>query len=302
MKILLVEPIYCEAIIALRSKFELFVEILPNKERLLEVIEDKDVVILKSRIELDKEAIFAAKHLKLVVMAGIGLDHICLDELKKRGIAWFNIPDLSARGVAELVLGLTLSLARKICLGDSLLRNNEFKLWKRPELMGFNLQDRLFGIVGYGKIGKEMASVAKCFGMKVQVYVRNSDHKTFEQNITPVTFQNLLKTSDVISIHVPLTDETKGMFSKPEFELMQETALLINTSRGGVVNEKDLYHALKSKIIGGAALDVFEQKKPDDSLFELDNIVVTPHIGAMTQETQEQIGLQIVKKIFEFFK
>jgi D-3-phosphoglycerate dehydrogenase / 2-oxoglutarate reductase len=301
MKILLVEPIYCEAITALKSKFELFVEILPNKTRLLEVIKDKDIIILKSRIELDKEVISAAKHLKLVAMAGIGLDHICLDELNRRGIAWFNIPDLSARGVAELALGLTLSLARKICLADSLLRTNQWQSWKRPELIGITLQDRLFGIVGYGKIGKEMASVAKCFGMKVQVYVRNSEHKTFEEEVTPVTFQSLLKTSDIISLHVPLTDETRGLFSKPEFEQMQETAFLINTSRGGVVNEKDLYQALKTKTIAGAALDVFEQKKPYAPLFELDNIVVTPHIGAMTQETQEQIGLQIVKKIFDFF-
>lgn len=302
MKILLLEPICCEAIIALRSKFELFVEILPNKKRLLEIIEDKDIVILKSRIKLDKEVILAAKHLKLVVMAGIGLDHICLEELKKREIAWFNIPDLSARGVAELALGLTLSLARKICLADSLLRNHEYQPWKRPELMGCNLQYRIFGIVGYGKIGKEMASVAKCFGMNVQVYVRDSENKTFEEDIRPVTFQTLLKTSDIISLHLPLTTETRELFSKPEFEQMQETAFLINTSRGEIVNEKDLYYALKSKIIAGAALDVFEQKTPYDPLFELDNIVVTPHIGAMTQETQEQIGLQIVKKIFEFFK
>jgi D-3-phosphoglycerate dehydrogenase len=302
MKILLLEPIYCEAIVALKNKFEVFVEILPSKSKLIKIIENKDVIILKSRIKLDKEIISAAKKLKLVVMAGIGLDHICLDELTKRGIAWFNIPDLSARGVAELTLGLALALSRKICLADSLLKSNQWKAWKRPELMGFNLQDRIFGVVGYGKTGKETCSIAKNFGMNVQVYARNPESKTFEENITPVTFLNLLKTSDIISIHVPLTDETKNMFSTPEFEMMQDTAFLINVSRDSVVNEKDLYHALKSKIIGGAALDVFQDEIMHyNSLFKLDNIIFTPHIGAMTQETQEQIGLQIVKKIFDFF-
>jgi D-3-phosphoglycerate dehydrogenase len=298
-KILVVEPISCEAIIALTSKFDVLVEILPNKKRLLELIEDQEILILRSRIKLDKEVIFAAKNLKLVAMAGIGVDHLPLDELKRRGIAWFNVPDLSARDVAEFTLGMTLSLARKICLADSLLRfKNE---WRRNELIGVSLMDKTFGVVGYGEIGKETSYLAKCFGMNVLVYVRNSQKNKFDEGVTAVSFQELLRSSDIISIHLPLTDDTRGQFSEKEFDLMKETALLINIARGGIINEDALYNALKTRSIGGAALDVFEHERQYNRLFELDNIVVTPHIGAMTQEAQGQIGVQLVEKIFDFF-
>ena len=163
-------------------------------------------------------------------------------------------------------------------------------------------KSELIGIVGYGEIGKETGTLAKGFGMKVQVYVRNLANKTLAEGITPVSFSDLLTTSDIISIHVPLTDETRNLFSKQEFERMKETALLINTSRGGVINEKELYKALRDRTIGGAAIDVYEKERQYNTLFELSNIVVTPHIGAMTQEAQEQIGLQIVKKIVKFFE
>ncbi len=208
------------------------------------------------------------------------------------------MPYLSARDVAEFALGMTLSLARKICLADSRLRHNQ---WQKSELIGMSLRHKTFGIVGYGEIGKETATLAQCFGMKVQVYVRNLVNKQLDESVKPVTFSELLKTSDIISIHVPLTAETKGLFSEKEFELMKDTALLINTSRGGVINEKELYKALRDRTIGGAAIDVYEKERQYNTLFELNNIVVTPHIGAMTQEAQEQIGLQIVKKIVKFF-
>lgn len=298
MKILLVEPISCEALIELKKKFDVFVEILPHDNRLLKVIENKDIIILKSRVKLDRDVILAAKNLKLVAMAGIGVDHICVDELKARGIAWFNLPYLSARDVAEFTLGMIFSLARKICLADSLLRKNQ---WKKSELIGISLRNRTLGIIGYGEIAKETCALAKCLGMKIQIYVRNREHKKFEDGVTPVAFSDLLSSSDIISIHVPLTEQTRGMFSEPEFGLMKDNALLINTSRGGIVNEKALYKALKSRSIGGAAIDVFEKERQYNRLFELDNVVVTPHIAAMTQEAQEQIGIKLVNKIFEFF-
>lgn len=298
MKILLLEPIYCEALIALKNQFEVFIEILPNKEKLIDVIKNKDILILRSRIKLDKEVILAAENLKLVAMAGMGIDNICLDELKKRRIAWFNVPYVSARDVAEFTLGMMLSLSRKICLADSLLRKNH---WKKSELIGTSLEEKIFGIVGYGEIGQQIGTLANYLGMNVQVYTRNSQSNTFKKNITPVSLEKLLKTSDIISIHVPLTEETRGMFSTTELEIMKETALLINTSRGGIINEEDLYNALKNRTIGGAAVDVFENERQYSKLFELDNVVVTPHIAAMTQEAQEKIGVQIVEKITDFF-
>jgi D-3-phosphoglycerate dehydrogenase len=297
-KILLLEPIYCEALIALKNRFEVIVEILPNKEKLIEVIKDKEVLILRSRIKLDKEVIGAAKNLKLVAVAGMGVDNICLEELKNRGITWFNVPYISARDVAEFTFGLILSLSRRICLADSLLRKNQ---WKKSELIGTSLEDKIFGIVGYGEIGQKIGSLAKCLGMNVQVYTKHAQNKTFESNITPVSLEKLLRTCDIISIHVPLTEETRGMFSRTELEMMKETALLINTSRGGIINEEDLYHALKDRTIGGAAVDVFENERQYSKLFELDNVVLTPHIAAMTQEAQEKIGVEIVEKITDFF-
>ncbi|MEK8020749.1 MAG: NAD(P)-dependent oxidoreductase [Candidatus Parabeggiatoa sp.] len=299
LKILVVEPICCEAIVSLKTQFDVCVDIKPDKKRLLELIANQEILILKSEVKLDKELISAAKNLKLVAIAGIGIDNISLDDLKKRGIAWFNVPYLSAKDVAEFTLGLTLSLARKISLADSLLRKNE---WIRHELMGISLRGKQFGVIGYGEIGKETSALAKNFGMKVQVYTRDSETKQFEKSITPVSFYKLLRTSDIISIHLPLNDETNNLFSQKEFEWMKSTALFINTSRGKIVNEDALYYALKSKKISGAAVDVFQNEGQYNRLFELDNIVVTPHIAALTHEAQEKIGLQVVKKIFEFFR
>jgi D-3-phosphoglycerate dehydrogenase / 2-oxoglutarate reductase len=297
IKILIVEPICCEAIVTLKTQFEVCVEIKPSKKRLLELIKEQEILILKSEVKLDKEIISAAKNLKLVAVAAVGIDNIPTQELDNRGIGWFNVPYISAKDVAEFTVGLTLSLARKIAFADSLLRQNE---WPRYELIGMSLRGKTFGVIGYGETGKETAILAKNFGMKIQVYTRDSSKKQFESDIKPVSFYKLLRTSDIISIHASLNDETLNMISDKEFEWMKPSALLINISRGKILNEQALYHALKKNKIAGAAIDVFENEGQYNPLFELDNIVVTPHIAALTHEAQEKIGLQVVKKIFTY--
>lgn len=298
MKVLVVDPFDAKAINNLIKKFDVLVELHPNRERLVDIIGDKDILILRSGIQLDKPIIDQAKNLKLVARAGNGMDNIDVDTLNSRGVSWFNVPALSTRDVAEFTFGLILSVARKIACADAYLRKNE---WKKKEMIGTSLYGKVLGLVGYGKIAKEVASIAKAFGMPVSVYVRNYYNKTFESGVLPVSFSYLLEKSDVISLHVPLTDETTNLIAAEQLMSMKRSAFLINMSRGGIVNETDLYYALKNNVIAGAATDVFQVEKEYSKLFELENIVVTPHIGAMTLESQERIGEAVVKRIMEFF-
>ena len=192
--------------------------------------------------------------------------------------------------------------ARNIAPADKSLRSGE---WKRSKYLGVELDGKTLGVVGLGNIGGQVALYAKPFGMKVVAFDPVLTKERAEHlGVEMVEFERLLEVSDYISVHVPLTDRTRGLFSMPQFKKMKRTARIINTSRGGVVNEKDLHEALSTKEIAGAALDVYETEPPpkDHPLFGLENITLTPHLAASTEEAQVKVAILIAEQFVDFFK
>lgn len=298
-KILIVDPVHPYAINELEKRFNLVYHLYPSPEEFKKLIGDADVVVLRSGVKLTKEIIEAGKNLKMIVRAGIGMDNIDIQAAKERKIKVFNIPNISFSSVAEFTFGLILSVTRKISLANSQLQKN---LWKKKELYGNELKGKTIGIVGLGNIGSRVAEIAKGFGMNVLACVKNNfeerTKKLKKEGIEVLSLHELLKKSDIVSLHVPLTDKTRDLITKKELKLMKNSSYLINMSRGGVVNEQDLYEALKKKKrIAGAASDVFLYEKKKNLLFNLENFVATPHIGAMTFESQEKIAKILVQNI-----
>jgi len=299
MKVAICDPIDKKAIEELKA---LNVEIydfsdLP-KEELPEKLEDKEIIIVRSATKVKGELLDALKNAKLIIRGGVGLDNIDLEGAKAKGIKVVNTPEASSISVAELAIGFMFALSRHIVRGTVGLREGK---WEKKQLKGTELFGKTLGIIGMGRIGREVAKRAKCLGMNVIAtrHVRQIP----EELAKTVSYDELYKEADFISIHIPLTEETKHMISKEAFEKMKDGVVIINCSRGGVVDEKALLEALKNGKVKGAALDVFEVEPPvDNELLKLDNVIGTPHIGASTKEAQARIGVAIVEKIKGFLE
>lgn len=270
-----------------------------------ELVKDADVIVVRSRTKVTRSLIEAASQLKLIARCGVGLDNIDLKTAEERGITVINSPESSAISVAELTMGLILSLLRKIPLADRSMKEGK---WLKRELEGQQLYGKILGLIGFGRIGQAVAERARAFGAKVIAYdIDNSKAIIAEKmGVTflsgPNALETLLKNSDIISLHVPLTDETKLLIGRREFDLIKPGSYLINTSRGGIVDEEALYHALKSGKLAGAALDVFGEEPPKMSpLISLPNVICTPHIGSSTFECQLTNSTEIAKQIINFF-
>lgn len=269
-----------------------------SKEKLIEVIPEIDVLVVRSATKVTADIIEAGKKLKIIARAGIGLDNIDVKKAQEKGIKVLNTPGASAISVAELTFGLILSCVRHIPKGTMDLKEGK---WTKKELKGNEIFGKTLGIIGFGNIGREVAKRALCFGMKVLAYdpyVNRTDPQ-----VEIVDIDTLFKDSDIISLHVPLTKETKHIINKETISKMKDGVVIINASRGGVVDEEALYNGLINGKIKAAGFDVFEVEPPFDELrkklLSLPNVVATPHIGASTVEGQERVGIEIVKKIFE---
>jgi len=298
MRILVLSKIDEEGIRLLRQRHEVEVALNLSEGELLHKVSDADALIVRAKPEVRKPLIENAPKLKVVGRAGVGLDNIDVSECEKRGIVVLNAPLAATNSVAEHVFALLLSFARNIPKAD---RSTKEGQWLKGELMGFELRGKTLGIVGFGRIGYRLGEIATSFGMKVLAY-DVIDISALAQRIgaTVVPLEKLIEESDFISIHVPLLDSTRNLISASQIAKMKPTAVIINTSRGGVVNEKDLYEALRDKKIAGACLDVFEEEPLRNSpLQTLDNIVLTPHIAANTREGQKAAGIEIAQKVIE---
>jgi len=269
-----------------------------SKEKLIEVIPEIDVLVVRSATKVTADIIEAGKKLKIIARAGIGLDNIDVKKAQEKGIKVLNTPGASAISVAELTFGLILSCVRHIPKGTMDLKEGK---WTKKELKGNEIFGKTLGIIGFGNIGREVAKRALCFGMKVLAYDPYVNRTDLQVEI--VDLDTLFKDSDIISLHVPLTKETKHIINKEAISKMKDGVIIINTSRGGVVDEEALYNGLINGKIKAAGFDVFEVEPPFDELrkklLSLPNVVATPHIGASTVEGQERVGIEIVKKIFE---
>ena len=297
MKVLVSDKIADSAVEGIRSLgHSLTVKIGMKPEELMTVIPDYECIVVRSATKLRKPVIDAANKLKLIIRGGVGLDNIDVDYAKSKGIEVKNTPAASSVSVAELTMGHFLNLARHITTGTISLRKGK---WEKKSLKGIELYQKTLGIIGFGRIGRELAKRAMCFGMNVLAY--DPFVKKTDMNVKLVELNELLKAADFISLHLPHTDKTHHFISEEQFNIMKDEAIFVNCARGGVVNEVALYEALKSGKLYGAALDVFEKEPPESSpLLELDNFSCTPHLGATTKEGQGRVGDEIISILKEY--
>ena len=268
---------------------------------LIQIIGDYEAVVVRSATRITAEVIEHGRQLKVIARAGAGLDNIDVVEARHRGIKVINSPDANTRAVAEHTLGLLLALARHIPRADASLKEGK---WEKKKLMGTGLYGKTLGIIGFGRIGREVAIRAKAFGMKVLVNQRRpTPELNLELGVEGVDLADLLRESDFVSLHVPAKAETQNLIGANELALMKPTACLINTSRGVVVDEAALLAALNNGRLAGAALDVFVKEPAIDSaLAQHERVVATPHIAASTEDAQTEAAISVAQQLVELFR
>jgi D-3-phosphoglycerate dehydrogenase len=260
------------------------------KFELLETISEYNAIIIRSATKVKADLLAKAKKLRVIGRAGEGLDNVDLEKAAELGIVVVNTPHASYVSVAELTIGHLLALARGIVEGTLSLREGK---WTKDELMGVEVNGKTLGVIGCGHIGKTVERLAISLGMKVLVV----EECIFDRFIS---LDEMLPQSDFVTIHVPLTPHTRHMISTKEFKMMKNGVMVIDCSRGGVVDQEALYHALMSGKVKAAAVDVFEEEPPRNSkLLTLKNVIATPHIGAQTREAQLKTSIQIARKVIE---
>ena len=295
-----VDPILNKILIDNGLKVSYEPEITP--EQILEKISTFNIVIVRSRTTITKEMIEKADNCKIIARVGVGLDNVDQEAAKTKDIRVINAVEGAMNAVAELVLGLMLSLARQTARGDRAIRNEQ---WLKKELKGTELRGKYLGIIGLGNIGKRLGRLARALNMNIIGYDVMPIDEEFakEVGLMKADLSTLLQSPDYVSIHVPLLDSTYHLLNAEKMATMKKTAKIINTSRGGVVDEDALYNAIKNGNLGGAALDVFEKEPAiGTKLAELDNVILTPHIGAQTKEAQSLAANVIAEKIIQILR
>jgi len=303
MKVLVAAPLHEKAVEILKNAgLEVVYEEYPDQEKLKELVKDVSAIIVRSKPKVTKEIIDTAPNLKVIARAGVGLDNIDVEYAKSKGIEIVNAPAASSRSVAELAIALIFNVARKVAFADRKMREG---VWAKKQCMGFELEGKTLGVIGFGRIGYAVAKIAKAIGMKILLYdVIKNEERAREVDGKFVELEELLKNSDVITIHVPLLENTHHLINEERLKLMKPTAILINTSRGPIVDTNALVKALQEGWIAGAGLDVFEEEPlpKDHPLTKFDNVVLTPHIGASTVEAQERAGIEVAEKVVKILK
>jgi|TARA_B100001964_G_scaffold156494_1_gene171915 phosphoglycerate dehydrogenase-like enzyme len=305
-KILITEFMNQNSIRYLKKKFNVVYNknFWKNKKKLENIISNFDAIIVRNKTQVNESLLKQTNNLKFIGRLGVGLDNINTKYCKKRRIHVQPATGMNADSVAEYVIGSSLYLIKNISLLHDGTTNG---LWPRTLLNSREIKGKIFGLLGFGTIGKKVCKLAKNFGAEVvsfDPYINKSIQKKF--NIKLLSFKKLIKISDIISIHLPLNDKTKNLIKYSTFTLMKKKPIIINSSRGSIVNENDLIRAYKKKLISGFALDVFNQepvskifyKKIDKSI----NCIITPHIAGVTDESNIRVSDFIVKKLIKFFR
>jgi len=275
-------------------------EITP--EQIAEKIGNFEVVVVRSRTKMTRELIAKADKCKIIARVGIGLDNIDQEAAKEKNIRVINAVEGAITAVAELVIGLMISMAREIPRADREIRNGN---WIKKELMGSELKGKYLGIVGLGNIGKRLGRLARALNMNIIGYdvIPIDDEFSKEVGLMKADLDTLLSSADYVSFHVPLLDSTRHMINAEKLKMMKNTARIINTSRGGVIDKGALYNSLKDGSLAGAALDVFEvEPATENKLITLPNFIATPHIGAQTKEAQLLAANIIAEKIIQILR
>lgn len=303
MKILVASTLDPDALNSLRAQHDVVSEVRPGPTRLHELLPDQEAVILRSGVQLDREALKRAPHLRLVIRAGSGLDNIDQDYLFEHGIRLERIPGPAARSVAEMSFGLMLAVYRRIAEADRSMRRAE---WRKSQLFGRTLDEKTLGIVGLGNIGRRVAELGVAWGMNVIGCVERPSPSVSARlakgKVELLAFPDVLARADVVSIHVPLQESTRGLIGEKELAMMKTDAVLIHMARGGVVDEAALLDALLTKRLAGAGVDVHvrEGEGLRSPLADLENVVLTPHLGSTTVDTQRAIGKEVLRIVDGF--
>ena len=299
MKILISDKLSQTAIEEIKKVdgFDVTVKTGMSPEELGAEIGNYDGIVIRSATKLKAEILEAAKNLKIVVRAGIGLDNVDLKKAEELGVKVFNTPTATSITVAEYTIGLMFAAARMIPQAYASMREHK---WEKKKFVGSELYGKTAGIIGFGRIGREVGRRELALGMNV-IFFDIFDIKT-DISARQVDLETLLKEADYISMHLPLTDKTRNMIDKKEFELMKDEAVIINVSRGGTINEKALLETLQTGKLKAAILDVFETEPPVNyELIDHPRVIPLPHLGASAKEGQERAGLEVVRILKEFF-
>jgi D-3-phosphoglycerate dehydrogenase / 2-oxoglutarate reductase len=301
MRILVASKIDPGALEQLGASHDVINAVGVPREELERRMEDREALVFRSGVDIDDRLLERSPDLRLIVRAGSGLDNIALASVQERGIAVHRIPGPGARAVAELTFALFLGLARQVLYADRLLREGH---WAKSEIVGWNLEGKTLGIVGLGSIGTTVARLGRAWGMRVVGCVRHPNEVRAdafaEEGIELMSLEEVLASSDFVSVHVPLGEETRGLIGAGELARMRPGSFLVNIARGGVVDEAALLEALRAgQRPAGAALDVHvnEGEGRVSPFAELSNAILTPHIGATTVDAQRQIGEEIVRLV-----
>ncbi len=265
-----------------------------NKEALIEEnIADADILLVRSGTNITKELIDKANSLKIIARCGVGIDNIEISEATKKNIFVTNTPNANIISAAELTIGLMIAAARNISIADNSLKNKE---WSRSEFIGIELYGKQLGLVGFGKVARLVSERLQSFGMKVVFYDPFVESSTeVEQKLN---LNELLETSDFVSLHVPKTDETKNLISKDKLSIMKSNAIIINASRGGVIDEDAVFELVNQNKLFSAGFDVYENEPPNLDKESINSKAITlPHLGASTKEAQQRTGKEVVDNI-----
>jgi D-3-phosphoglycerate dehydrogenase / 2-oxoglutarate reductase len=297
IKILVSDPLSDEGLKILTGvkEFQVDVKTELTPEELKGIIKDYDALIVRSSTKVTKDIIGSAQRLKVIGRAGVGLDNVDLEAATQKGIIVMNTPGGNTISTAEHTMSMLLALSRNIPQANLSVKKGE---WKRSKFMGVELYNKTLGIIGLGRIGSELAKRAFSFGMKVLAYDPFLSLEVAKSlGIEAVELKELLENSDYITVHTPLTEQTKHMISDKEFAIMKKSARVVNCARGGIIDEQALAKAIKEGKIAGAAMDVFEKEpvSPDNELLKLDNVITTPHLGASTEEAQVNVAIEVVE-------
>ena len=300
-KILLSQEIHKDAVKLLKDKgFEIIVSTSPEDEAVRGLVSDVDAIIVRTATKLSRETIFSASNLKVIARTGAGVDNVDVDAATEKNIPVCNTPEANIDSVAEHTVAFMFGLSKYLTIMDAAVRENNFSI--RNSYLPVDLEDKVLGLVGFGKIGRKVAQICnKCFKMKIFYFdlFLPEDLKTDFECERLSKIGEIFTISDFISIHIPYTKENHHIIGKDILGLMKRSAFIINTSRGGIIDEEALADVLKEDKISGAALDVFENEPPNrnNELLKLKNIILTPHSAALTKESSRRMAMHAAQGV-----
>lgn len=301
-RVLICDPIAEDGVVMLQRFADVDHKGKLDEETLLSIVNEYDGLIVRSATQITAEVIERAPRLKVIGRAGSGLDNIDVSKAREMNIAVINSPDANTVAVAEHTMGLLLAMARRLPRADLSLKEGK---WEKKQLMGTGLSGKTLGIIGFGRIGREVAKRAQAFNMKILVNQRRQtpELELAEAGVQNVDLSDMLRQADFVTLHVPLRPDTQGIIGRAELAMMKKSAYIINTARGGIIDEEALLEALNNETIAGAALDVFvTEPATHNALAQHPRVIATPHIAASTEDAQRSAALMVVEQIIEILQ